>query len=96
MTVSEKLSEYLKEQGSFISSGELQRLGFKNNDGTLATPRSIVRRLQELVEDGTLVVEYREKNHAYYKHAQTPKKVVEYVLEFRGGMPVRVPQVKYV
>lgn len=93
MTVPEQLTQYLKEQMSYISSGTLQKMDWKNEDGTLATPRSVVRRLQELVEDGTLAVENREKNHAYYRYAKGPIKKVEYVLEFRDGVPVRVTRI---
>ncbi len=32
-------------------SGELQRMVWSNKNGTIATPRSVVRRLQELCEE---------------------------------------------
>lgn len=92
MTVPEQVTQYLKEQMTFVSSGSIQRKEWKNENGTLATPRSVVRRLQELVEDGTLVVEQRGR-HSWYRYAKGPQKKIEYVLEFRDGTPVRIPKV---
>lgn len=81
MTVPEQLTAYLKGTApAQVSSGELQRLIWKNENGTMATPRSIVRRLQELVNDGVLVVEHKKK-HAWYSWGNpAPKpKPVAYV-----------------
>lgn len=74
MTAPEQLTAYLKSIAPLqVSSGELQRREWRNANGTIATPRSIVRRLQELAEEGTLIVETR-KNHAYYSYG-APKRV---------------------
>lgn len=58
---------FQREYPNWISSGEMQRREIKNKDGTLATPRTLVRRAEELVEDGKLEVEYRNKGHSFYR-----------------------------
>ena len=95
MTVQDQLVEYLRQEPGWTASGAIQRHEWKNEDGTMATPRSIVRRLQEKVEDGTLEVMYGNKNAAFYRHKLAPKKVTEYVVEFRDGIPYRVPKITY-
>lgn len=90
-----QLEEYLRSIApGWVSSGELQRMPWKNKNGTLATPRSIVRRLEELAESGEIQVGYREKNHAWYSHSKPrPKPVIVHDLVFRDGRPVRVPRI---
>jgi hypothetical protein len=74
-SLKERLIRYLKAQGGFISSGELQRIVAAK---TTYTPRTTVRRLEELAETGQLLVEYR-KNHAFYKWAdvESPQQLAE-------------------
>ena len=71
LTLKDRLVRYLKAQGGFVASGELQRIVAAK---TTYTPRTTVRRLEELATAGILQVEYR-KNHAFYKHRgqQTPE-----------------------
>lgn len=95
MTVQDQLVNFLRSETGWVASGVIQRREWKNDDGTVATPRSIVRRLQEKVEDGTLEVMYGKKNAAFYRHKFAPKKVIEYVVEFRHGIPYRVPKITY-
>lgn len=86
-TVPQQLADYLKSIApAQISSGELQRLTWRNQNGSTAVPRSIVRRLEELVEDGTLQVEIKDR-HAYYSCGNpAPKpKPVYYVRHPRTG-----------
>lgn len=64
-TVPTQLIAYLKNSTIAVASAELQRLPFKNRNGSTASPKAISRRLQELAEDKTTSVEYRGKN-AYY------------------------------
>lgn len=73
-SVSQQLADYLKSVApAQIASGELQRLTWRNRNGTLAVPRSVVRRLEELVEDGTLTVEIKDR-HAHYCYGNPPPK----------------------
>src|SRR3990167_2809666 len=43
----QQLLDFLKSNPSKFASGDLQRREWKNKNQTLATPRSIVRRLEE-------------------------------------------------
>lgn len=65
-SVSQQLLEYLRSNPNMsFPSGSLQRIDWKNARGTMATPRSIVRRLQELTENGLIQVEYRNGAASY-------------------------------
>lgn len=75
MTVPERLEAYLKSVGTWVASGSLQKMDWLNEDGTLASPRTVVRRLEELAEEGILKVEYRDKNHAWYSYGAPVKPV---------------------
>ena len=61
-----RLLAYLQRNHGWIASGELQRLAVKF---TTHTPRSVVRRLQEMHESGELERKLI-KNHAYYRAKQ--------------------------
>ena len=62
----ERLVRYFQRNHTkWIASGELQRLVVQH---TKHTPRSAVRRLQELHEEGVLDRELR-KNHTFYRYA---------------------------
>lgn len=71
-SISDQLVQYLQENHGVFSSGDLQRLEWRNIDGTVALPRTIVRRLQELAEEGTIHCEMRG-NHAHYSADPIPK-----------------------
>jgi hypothetical protein len=64
-SVSTQLLEYLQTNHGVHASGNLQRLEWRNRDGTLAVPRTVVRRLQELAADGKIHIQYTG-NHAHY------------------------------
>ena len=85
LTLKDRLVRYLKGQGGFIASGELQRIVAAK---TTYTPRTTVRRLEELAQEGTLIVEYR-KNHAYYKWAdvETPQELAERSVKWFNSLP---------
>lgn len=51
-------------------SGELQRIEFANEDGSVASPAIISRRLRELEEESLIAVRYGNKNHAEYRYLQ--------------------------
>lgn len=61
----ERLMRYMlnNHTTSYIASGDLQRIVMQH---TTYTPRTTVRRLQELFEDGKLEREIR-KGHAFYR-----------------------------
>lgn len=59
----DRLLKYLQKQHGWVASGDLQRLVVQHTD---YTPRTAVRRLEELAEEGALEVEYR-KGHAFYR-----------------------------
>lgn len=73
-TLRQRIINYLQKQGTFVASGEIQRLAM--NAGY--TAQNAGRRCREAVEDGILEVEYREKNHAYYKYVPKVKTVTDY------------------
>ena len=76
----DRLSNYLKKRPSeWVSSGMLQRLVAQHTD---YTPRTAVRRLEELAEEGELEVEYR-KGHAWYRSKQGMSKD-DYIAYGRG------------
>lgn len=65
-----RLLEYMmRHHTDWFASGFLQRLVANK---TTYTPRTVVRRLEELAEAGVLEVEYRDKNHAWYRYKTQP------------------------
>lgn len=73
-TASENLIDFLKNNPSAYASGDLQRMIFKNRNGTTATARSLVRRLQELAEQNIIDVTYPDNKNAYYQIREEHKK----------------------
>jgi hypothetical protein len=72
LSLRERLLNYHeRHKGEWIASGTLQQLVAEK---TTYTPQNVGRRLRELCEDGLLEVEYREKNHAYYRFKEQPQK----------------------
>lgn len=55
----------LKYHTSWIPSGELQRMVWIRKDGKTATPRTIVRRLEELEGASEIAVQYDGLNAKY-------------------------------
>lgn len=72
-SVSEQLLAYLQTNPGVHASGTLQRLEWRNHTGSLAVPRSVVRRLQELAEEGKIHCEMKG-NHAHYSATPIEKK----------------------
>lgn len=64
-SVSQQLLDYLHQNKGVFASGTIQRMEWRNANGTLATPRSLVRRLQELAERGEIQVQ-EINGHAHY------------------------------
>lgn len=64
LSLKERLVLYLmKRHSEYMASGDLQRIVAKYTD---YTPRTVVRRLEELVNENRLEVQYR-KGHAFYR-----------------------------
>lgn len=68
MSLKDRLERYLRNNPRWLASGELQRIVMEK---TTYTPRTTVRRLEELENAGVLEVEYR-KGHAFYRYAGDP------------------------
>lgn len=68
LSLKERLVRYLKNNHGWVSSGQLQKLVMEK---TIYLPRTAVRRLEELAEEGILEVQYRAKNHAWYRLSQS-------------------------
>jgi len=67
-SVETQLIDFLSQNPSVWASGSLQRMEWRNLNGTLATPRSIVRRLEENAEEGgVLTVSYDDHGAAQYQ-----------------------------
>lgn len=63
LTLKDRILRYIQRQApKFVSSGEIQRMVVQY---TKYTPRTAVRRLQELCNEAAIRVEYR-KGHAWY------------------------------
>lgn len=80
-SLKDRLLRYLSKQPGFVASGDLQRLVAVH---TTYTPRTTVRRLEELAEEGLLEVEYR-KGHAFYKYR--PVMSNDALLAWFDGLP---------
>ena len=88
----QNLLKFLRDDyPNWYAAAQLERMEFRNEDGTLASGKSINRRLQELRSEGLLEVEYRNKHHAHYRSVapkfiytipalpdESPRKVVEW------------------
>src|SRR3990167_11295871 len=69
----QNIISFLQQNPSVFAAAELQRQPFKNRNGTLASPKAISRRLQELAEQNILEVSY-VSNHAHYQIREEHKK----------------------
>lgn len=73
---------FLKENPSVWSASALERMSFRNKNGTLANPKAISRRLQEnAIEGGVLQVSYDAHGGAQYQikdeHKKKERKIVQ-------------------
>ena len=62
LSLRNRLLRYLLKQHGWVHSGDLQRLVMEN---TTYLPRTTVRRLQELCDEGTLEVRYENRAALY-------------------------------
>ncbi len=80
-SVETQLIDFLKENPSRFASADLQRREWHNRNGTLATPRSIVRRLEENAEaGGMLEVSYDNHGNAHYQIKEEHKKPIRQLI----------------
>lgn len=85
----ENLLFFLQNNQGWFHNGDLQKKEIKNRNGTSATGNTIKRRLQELVTEGKIHVDYR-KGGAWYSTEYRPqtKQVVSF--EERDGVKVAI------
>lgn len=85
LSLRDRLIRYLKHNHGYIASGALQRLAAEK---TTYTPRSVVRRLEELTQEGILEVQYR-KGHSFYRFngGQAPGAIVERMAGWFDALP---------
>ena len=86
-SVEQQLIDFLRENYIWFSSGDLQRKVWLNKDGTTATPRSIVRRLEENAEGehAVLEVSYGNKGAASYRIKEQHRKTRQIVQQLPNG-----------
>lgn len=82
----QNIIDFLKSNPSRYAAAQLQRMEFKNKNGTLASPKAISRRLQENAEGehSVLEVSYDGKN-AYYRIKQEHRKKEQIVTRLANG-----------
>lgn len=86
-SLKERLTKYLRNHHGWVASGELQRLVMEK---TTYTPRTTVRRLEELAEEGGLEVSYR-KGHAFYRSKEIPNQSME---DYFNSLPSKEVMIK--
>ena len=95
-SVPKQLLDYLRANPDMqFPSGSLQRMQWKNQNGTLATPRTVVRRLQDLAKEG-LIHNHAESNKpAIYSanKAKIPVKPIYEEVRLPNGEYVRMPHI---
>ena len=100
LSAEQNIIAFLKSNPSVFAAAELQRMPFKNKNGTTASPKAISRRLQELAEQQILDVSYVNRN-AHYQIAETHKPKPRLVIDdslppVKDEFGVWRPQFKYV
>ena len=99
------LLDFLKANPSKWASGDLQRREWRNKNGTLATPRSLVRRLEENTFwetdtqahkknlNGILIATYQD-NTTYYqiKEGHEKKETINYIVHPLTGQRMTTQQ----
>ena len=90
----QNIISFLQQNPSVFAAAELQRQPFKNRNGTLASPKAISRRLQELAEQNILEVSYIN-NHAHYKIKEEHRPKTQHV-EFIERDGIRYAKLSYV
>jgi len=86
----QNLIDFLKENPDWHNSGQLQRMPFKNKNGSLATPRTLVRRLQENAEGDQAILEVKYEGQTTYYKIKTEHIKKKQVVEQLPNGSVRV------
>lgn len=94
-SVEQSLIDFLKSNPNRFASAELQRMPFKNRNGTLASPKAISRRLQENAEEGGMLeVSYDDHNNAFYQIKEAHKKPPILIID-ESASPIKMPDGRY-
>jgi len=93
-SVKDKLLEFLQINSGVHHGGALQRLEIRTRRNGLATGDCLKRRLNELVKEGKIHVDYNSKHEALFSATPIPPKKVQHV-EFVERDGVRVAQISY-
>ena len=72
-SLKDRLVNWLRKQGDWVSSGQIQRVVM---DNTTYTPANVARRLRELENESVIEVKY-EKGHSWYKFKKFTNQDVE-------------------
>ena len=76
----QNIISFLKENPSVFAAAELQRMSFKNRNGSTASPKAISRRLQENAEGTNSLLEVSYINgNAHYRIREEHRKKVQQV-----------------
>lgn len=90
----DKLLMFFRENSNKeFASGEIQRMSFSNKNGTLATPRSLVRRMQELCEEGKILNVGTDKGAVYKLNTGVVQPRMKQVVEQMPDNTVRITYV---
>ncbi len=75
MTIQKNLLTFFQNHpNDTFASGVLQRLEWRGKNGKVQTPRTVVRRLQEMAEDGQILNVGTTKMAVYKLKGAAPKK----------------------
>jgi len=88
-TVKDQLLAFLQANQSTYHSGDLQRMFFKTRRGGYATGDNIKRRLNELAEEGAILVSYNDRHEALFSAKKQPLKLREHTVFYDGKRVVR-------
>jgi translation elongation factor EF-Tu-like GTPase len=93
-SVEDSLLDFFREHSTEkYASGELQRMSWLNKNGTVATPRSVVRRLQELAEAGKITNVGTMQHAVYSLNAEVVKPKMKQVVSYTPEGTIRVSYV---
>jgi hypothetical protein len=83
----QNIIDFLRSNPSKYASASLQRMEFRNKNGTVASPKAISRRLQENAEGDHAVLEvsYDDHNNSHYQIKQELRKKEQVVTRLPNG-----------
>ena len=90
ISAKQNILEFLQSNQGIYHGGDLQRRDFKNKNGSNATGDTIKRRLNELVKEGKIFVDYKN-GEAHFSAEYSPKLKTQ-VIEREGKFyKIQVP-----